>query len=86
MWKLNTDGCGKSRVYGYQINLNGFVHDFAAGIWLATIVTISLLHGAHLREPAVKSGVERFETIVFLDQCRSGGGYHGNGWDLHLCG
>lgn len=26
---------------------NGFVHDFAAGIWLATIVTIAWLHDAH---------------------------------------
>lgn len=35
------------------IIVNGFAHDFAAGIWLATIVTIPLLHRAHLREPAV---------------------------------
>lgn len=44
------------------IVLNGFVHDFAAGIWLAAIGTIVLLHKAHLREtllsPAL-NGVER---------------------------
>lgn len=44
------------------IILNGFLHDFAAGIWLAAIVTIALLHGAHREHPevaAVLNGLER---------------------------
>jgi uncharacterized membrane protein len=42
--------------------LNGFIHDFAAGIWLAAIVSIVWLHGAHLAEPSttvVLNGLER---------------------------
>jgi uncharacterized membrane protein len=44
------------------IVLNGFIHDFAAGIWLAAIVSIVWLHGAHLAEPSttiVLNGLER---------------------------
>ena len=44
------------------IIFNGFIHDFAAGIWLAAIVTIAWLHAAHLAEPsatAVLNGLER---------------------------
>ena len=44
------------------IIFNGFVHDFAAGIWLAAIVSIVWLHGAHLAEPStavVLNGLER---------------------------
>ena len=40
------------------IILNGFLHDFAAGIWLAAIVTIAWLHDAHTAQP---------ESIVLLN-------------------
>ena len=42
--------------------LNGFIHDFAAGIWLAAITTIALLHRAHQREAMLTTelnGIER---------------------------
>ena len=42
--------------------LNGFIHDFAAGIWLAAITTIALLHRAHLHDAVlttVLNGIER---------------------------
>ena len=42
--------------------LNGFVHDFAAGIWLAAIATITMLHRAHSSHPevvGVLNGLER---------------------------
>lgn len=41
---------------------NGFLHDFAAGLWLASIVTVALLHDAHPGAEAalaVLSGLER---------------------------
>jgi hypothetical protein len=49
----------------YKKNLiiaNGFLHDFAAGIWLAEIVMIGWLHGAHLTNPVtagILNGMER---------------------------
>ncbi len=42
--------------------LNGFIHDFAAGWWLASIMAIVELHRIHLRQQevtAVLNGVER---------------------------
>lgn len=45
--------------------VNGFIHDFAAGIWLATIVTIAVLHNAHLKEPAVINVLNRLEHLFF---------------------
>ncbi len=45
--------------------LNGFIHDFAAGIWLATIVTIAVLHQAHLKEPAVAGTLNGLERMFF---------------------
>ena len=47
------------------IVLNGFIHDFAAGIWLATIVTIAVLHDAHLKDPLVTGVLNRLEYIFF---------------------
>lgn len=44
---------------------NGFIHDFAAGIWLATIVTITVLHNAHLKEPAVVGTLNHLERMFF---------------------
>ena len=44
---------------------NGFVHDFASGIWLAAIAAISMLHDAHLREPAVTPIINLLEHRFF---------------------
>lgn len=43
------------------IVINGFVHDFAAGIWLAAIVAIVWLHDAHLAEPATRDVLNLLE-------------------------
>ena len=43
--------------------LNGFMHDFAAGYWLAAIVAITFLERMHRQNPAVTellNGIERF--------------------------
>ena len=45
--------------------LNGFIHDFAAGIWLATIVTIAVLHDAHRQNPAVAGVLSQLEHLFF---------------------
>lgn len=45
--------------------VNGFIHDFAAGIWLATIVTIAVLHDAHLKDAAVVSTLNHLERMFF---------------------
>jgi uncharacterized membrane protein len=45
--------------------LNGFIHDFAAGIWLATIVTIAVLHNAHLKDPLVAGVLNHLERLFF---------------------
>lgn len=45
--------------------VNGFLHDFAAGIWLATIVTIFWLHGAHQLEPATTTVINVIEKRLF---------------------
>jgi hypothetical protein len=59
------------------IIFNGFIHDFAAGIWLATIVTISVLHDAHLKEPSVVG------TLNHLERCGSDHGDRGRAY-VHL--
>lgn len=45
--------------------LNGFVHDFAAGIWLAAIVAIVWLHDAHLSEPSATKVLNLLERRLF---------------------
>lgn len=45
--------------------LNGFIHDFAAGIWLATIVTIAVLHNAHLKHSQVTDVLNGLERQFF---------------------
>lgn len=45
--------------------LNGFVHDFAAGIWLAALVTIDLLHRAHLPHPDIAPVLNNLERQFF---------------------
>jgi uncharacterized membrane protein len=47
------------------IVFNGFVHDFAAGIWLATIVTIAVLHNAHFKNPSVIGVLNGLERMFF---------------------
>lgn len=41
--------------------LNGFMHDFAAGIWLAAIATITLLHRAHTAHPEITGVINALE-------------------------
>lgn len=45
--------------------LNGFVHDFAAGIWLATICTIAVLHNAHNKDAIIIIVLNRLEHLFF---------------------
>lgn len=45
--------------------LNGFVHDFAAGIWLAVIVTIDQLHRAHSAHPEITAVINDLEHRFF---------------------
>lgn len=47
------------------IIVNGFIHDFAAGIWLAEIVMISWLHGAHLEHPSTGEILNLMERRLF---------------------
>lgn len=47
------------------IIFNGFIHDFAAGIWLAAIVTIGWLHGAHLATPSTSAVINLLERRLF---------------------
>ncbi len=47
------------------IIFNGFIHDFSAGIWLAAIVSIAWLHGAHLNEPATTVVLNGLEQRMF---------------------
>lgn len=47
------------------IILNGFVHDFAAGIWLAAIVTIAWLHDAHMAKPETSAVLNLLERRLF---------------------
>ena len=45
--------------------VNGFIHDFAAGIWLAAIVVIVWLHDAHLAEASMSSALNVLERRLF---------------------
>ncbi|MEI6207990.1 MAG: hypothetical protein WCP20_14505 [Desulfuromonadales bacterium] len=47
------------------IVLNGFIHDFASGIWLAALLVIYKLHAAHLREPAATVLLNPLERLFF---------------------
>jgi len=47
------------------IIVNGFIHDFAAGIWLACVVTIAWLHGAHTAEQSTVSVLNMLERRMF---------------------
>jgi len=45
--------------------LNGFVHDFAAGIWLADIFAIVLLHKSHSEHPEITGVINSLERQFF---------------------
>ena len=45
--------------------MNGFVHDFAAGIWLAVIATIVLLHRSHSAHPEIIGVISPIEHQFF---------------------
>ena len=47
------------------IVLNGFIHDFAAGIWLASIVLIAVLDKAHLEHPSATDVLNHLERQFF---------------------
>ena len=47
------------------IVVNGFVHDFAAGIWLAAIVVIAWLHDAHLADSLTANVLNQLERRLF---------------------
>jgi uncharacterized membrane protein len=47
------------------IVLNGFIHDFAAGYWLAAIIAIVTLHRNHTATPAVTAIVNPVERLFF---------------------
>ena len=47
------------------IILNGFVHDFAAGIWLAAMSTIWLLHRTHIAHTEIVSVINLLERQFF---------------------
>ena len=44
---------------------NGFIHDFAAGIWLAAVVVIAWLHSAHLANPTTTVVLNLLERRLF---------------------
>lgn len=44
---------------------NGFVHDFATGIWLAGIATIALLHRSHTGNPEITRAINAMEHNFF---------------------
>ncbi|GLI38619.1 hypothetical protein KI811_09785 [Geobacter hydrogenophilus] len=46
--------------------LNGFLHDFAAGIWLAAIAAIALIHRMHqAQHQEIVAVLNRLEHIFF---------------------
>lgn len=45
--------------------LNGFIHDFAAGYWLAAIIAIAVMHRIHGEHPEVTGILNGIERIFF---------------------
>jgi uncharacterized membrane protein len=45
--------------------LNGFIHDFATGYWLAAMITILFLHRFRESNPAVAVLLNRIEQFFF---------------------
>jgi uncharacterized membrane protein len=54
-----------ARMKKILIVLNGFIHDFAAGYWLASIITIVLLHRSHLGNQALAGTLNPIERFFF---------------------
>jgi uncharacterized membrane protein len=44
---------------------NGFIHDFAAGFWLAAITAIVILHRGHVSHPEVAGILNGMEHAFF---------------------
>ncbi|WP_243371762.1 hypothetical protein [Geotalea sp. SG265] len=51
---------------------NGFVHDFAAGYWLAAIIAIVVLHDIHGKEPSVTAILNHVEHLFFWQSVTAG--------------
>ena len=47
------------------IVLNGFIHDFAAGYWLAAVLAITMLHRIHTGNPPVAPILNPIERLFF---------------------
>lgn len=45
--------------------LNGFIHDFAAGFWLAALIAVALLHASHLDHPRAVDILNHLERLFF---------------------
>lgn len=54
------------------IVLNGFIHDFAAGYWLAAIMAIVVLHDMHEKQPSVASILNHLEHLFFWQSVAAG--------------
>ena len=56
----------KNRIRSIAVILNGFLHDFAAGIWLAAMASIALIHRMHqLHSQEIVAILNRLEHIFF---------------------
>lgn len=45
--------------------LNGFIHDFATGYWLAAIIVIGMLHRYHTGSPDLLPALNSIERFFF---------------------
>ncbi len=45
--------------------LNGFIHDFTAGYWVAAMIAIAVLHDMHHTYPTVTVILNKLERIFF---------------------
>lgn len=54
-----------ARLKKVAVVLNGFVHDFATGYWLAAMIAIYLLHGLQGSYPQVADLLGRIERFFF---------------------
>ena len=55
----------KEKIAKGAVVLNGFIHDFATGYWLAAMIAINLLHRYRLEFPAVGEILGRIERFFF---------------------
>lgn len=54
------------RLKNAAVVLNGFVHDFATGCWLASLVSVVFLHRFQNEYPEVAIPLGRIERFFFL--------------------